>query len=79
MTSTSTPEDYNNYEPEGGHRVPLNAYLYLAAALHTVILQSAINDLLQVPLETLTKVLEHGGSSRKDDILRTYQRTAFKF
>ena len=33
------------------------------------VLQATVNNLLQVPLETLAKVLEHGRSTRENDVL----------
>ena len=42
----------------------------MTAALQGGVFEPTVDNLLQVPLQALAKVLEHGGSPRKNDVLR---------
>ena len=71
MTSTSTPDDC---EWTGERRVRKErvgqAYPGLATARQRSCFEPAVDDLLEIPLETLAEVLEHGRTARQHDVLQ---------
>ena len=44
-------------------------YPLSAATCEGTCIQSTVHELLEVPFQPVTKVLEHGGSSRKNNVL----------
>ena len=64
MTSTSTPEDCSGKHQDGPGELPYGPNLLGTATGDDASLEPAIYQLLQVPFESLPKVLEHRGTSR---------------
>lgn len=69
MTSTSTPEDWNAKHQNTFGELPYGSNLLSTATRNYASFEPAINQLLEVPFESLAKVLEHRGTARQHDVL----------